>query len=316
VGDHGADVVLRNCSGRLSKKGDSDMRILCRAVAVWSLPARPSPVAALLYQAVLASIIPIALLFCVARADAGLIIGTYVHGVSNTVTDRLESLDFTPLSRTMTYDQSGASLAIIFTEASTRALKVHADVTDQSRGGFTEFTGQVVFEALPGSTATQATATLAVDIAGALEARGGANAGWSAILGFAGGSPTTLNGNNGGAAFVQVDETLSMTKTVPLNVPISFRVELRAGVFAPLATSHGIADFANSLTFNPNEFFTIHTPGVTVNSVGGDWLVNNRLPSAADAVPEPSSLALLGTGVLGLLGFRGWQRRRVGQGNC
>lgn len=290
-----------------------------RAAAVWVLLARRTSttpaglLTAFLDRAVLPSIIAFATLLCAFEAEAGLIIGTYVHGHSNTVGDRVDSLDFTPLSRTSTYDPSGTSLAIIFTEASPSALKVHADVTNQLRGGFTEFTGQVVFDALPGSTATQASATLAIDIAGALEARGAAGAGWSAMLGFAGGSPATRNGNNGDAAFVQVDETLSMTKTVPLGAPVDFRVELRAGVFAPLVNSHGVADFANSLTFNPNEFFTIHTHGVTVNSVDGDWLVNNRLPSATSAVPEPSSLALLGTGALSLAGFRGWRRRRVAE---
>ncbi len=269
--------------------------------------------ATLVGRAVLPLVAASAIVLSAERAEAGFTIGTYVHGVSNTVTDRVDSPDFTPLSRTMIYDQSGASLAIIFTEVSTRALKVHADVTDQHRGGFTEFTGQVVFEALPGSKATQATATLAVGIAGALEARGSASSGWSAILGFAGGSPTTLRGNNGDSAFVQVDETLSITRTVSLGVPVGFRVELRAGVFAPSATDHGVADFANSLTFNPNEFFTIHTPGVTVNSVDGDWLVNNQLPSAASAVPEPSSLVLLGTGALSLAGLRSWRRRRVAE---
>jgi hypothetical protein len=249
-------------------------------------------------------------------AEGGLVIGTYEHGHSNTLTNVIESDDFTPINQRIDYVNSstGQLRGFTYAEASTEALRVLVDLRGDNDGGGASISGRVAFVAMPGTTATHATVTLAVNIEGRLEHNSGGSAGWDSNMTFVAGTPaSTRNGVAGGTGlpgFEDVDEVHSVTRTVPLGVPVPFSVTFRAGVFAPLSFAHGRADFANSLRFNPDAFFTIQTPGVTANSVDGDWLVNNQLSSAAAVVPEPGSLTLLGAGVLAFAGFCRWPRRK------
>jgi hypothetical protein len=249
-------------------------------------------------------------------AEGGLLIGTFEYGHSNTLANVIESDDFTPINQRIDHFNSASQLlGFTLAEASTEALRVLVDLRGDNDGGGAAISGRVVFVAMPGTSATHATVTLAVNIEGRLEHNAGGSAGWNSIISFVGGTPPSSAGDTAGGTglpgFKDVDEVHSLTRTVQLGVPVSFAVTLQAGVFAPHHPSHhGRADFANSLRFNPDAFFTIQTPGVTANSVDGDWLVNNQLSSAATAVPEPGSVTLLGAGVLALAGFCGWPRRK------
>lgn len=95
---------------------------------------------------------------------------------------------------------------------------------------------------------------------------------------------------------------------VPLNTPLRVDASLSVLINGTLSGGGWTADFFNSLTFNPDAFFDILTPGVTANSVGVNWLVDNQLGGGVVTVPEPSTFGLFGAGLLAL-GFM--RRKRV-----
>lgn len=109
---------------------------------------------------------------------------------------------------------------------------------------------------------------------------------------------------------VVINTQVSLSGQVPTNVPVSISAILNVGITGPGAPDRIRFDFFDSLSFNPNSFFDIQTPNVTVNSVNGEWLVDNRLA----IVPEPTSLVMLIGMVVLALGHRsagGGQDRRL-----
>jgi hypothetical protein len=110
-------------------------------------------------------------------------------------------------------------------------------------------------------------------------------------------------GGKGCGAVVLDGSVTTGSVTVPLDVPIGFLLSLQvqSGAFGGSAR----AEFGNSLDL-PTGIDVFNLPvGVTANAPDSN-IINNRFVSGAAQVPEPSTLALLGSGILVL----GWVRRR------
>jgi hypothetical protein len=118
-------------------------------------------------------------------------------------------------------------------------------------------------------------------------------------------SSGVLSGLTGGPS-----SDVSVPFSVPIsgqaNTPITVEAILGINTVASLGTM-GTTDFGHTLSFAPSGPVFNLPPGWTANSISGN-IVDNRFVGAA--IPEPSSLTLLGLGSLGLIGY-GWRRRRA-----
>lgn len=110
----------------------------------------------------------------------------------------------------------------------------------------------------------------------------------------AGYSDSLLKGNGETPYLTEVDQSLSVSAWVPRGTAIEITARVVVLAAANCSACFGGAGvvhtaFGNSLDFDPEEFFTINTPGITANSPSLG-LVNNQLPNYL--VPEPASIVL------------------------
>lgn len=106
------------------------------------------------------------------------------------------------------------------------------------------------------------------------------------------------------------------TFDLPVDRPFSLFLRLRTsadiGGVAPTGFTEALArsNFGDTLSFATTGPVFDLPEGFTVNSASGQIVDNRWVGASASPVPEPSSLALLGVGMLGLLGY-GRQRRSI-----
>ncbi len=121
------------------------------------------------------------------------------------------------------------------------------------------------------------------------------------------------SGNQGGSvrSFDTNGQQININKLVstgfywvPRGEAISFSIAMSVTAFGDkINTNLGTvtSDFSDTFKLNPEEIFTIRTPGITVNSPSAG-IVNNALPAP---VPLPGALLLFLTGLLPLgMGFK------------
>ena len=192
-----------------------------------------------------------------------------------------------------------------------------------------EFTTDVVFSPTGTSTLTTIPVALNLDIVGSLS--GGFDTGldWTIFGGdltsgfsFAidsaiaeGGNPanpvppshseTNITYTSGGETLLADSDVVSATATtalftVPVGSPVPIAIALRVDGAATLGQT-GDADFLHSADFPLTNIFTL-PDGFTANDPDM-FIVNNDFVAPGSAVPEPSSLLLLLSGVSGLLAF-------------
>lgn len=174
---------------------------------------------------------------------------------------------------------------------------------------------EVIFVSAPDITTAQI--AWSADVAGTISGNSGAagsfNGGQFGAQLSIGNQTEQVDGSTvieAGDPAVNFDTQVSLFANVPTNVPVSITALLSVGHFGGALPGENIRiNFFDSLAFNPDSFFDIKTSGVTANSVDGDWLVNNQLPTANVAtIPEPATL-WSGLCLLGVAGLR--CRRRL-----
>lgn len=226
-------------------------------------------------------------------------IGTYVGFLStssNTFFPTQTSSAMDPLEATETYQLGTARESTAYARASPSSLgaSVRGYVNRRARGGFST---RVVFSSSD-PTVTTVPVILSARVHGDISAP--AN---GATLG----AQVTVHNRTDSLFDVFTTGTfgyngvVSVGVNVPVDAPVVIAADLTVGtsVATPFGPRFTDIDFANSMSFDPDSFFDIGSPGVTVNSVDGAWLVNNRLTSAV-TVSEPPAVALLGGALLGL----------------
>lgn len=119
----------------------------------------------------------------------------------------------------------------------------------------------------------------------------------------------TFNGGTGNCTVCNTTTSGSLASSMMLGtttLPLSIGFIHQTGQSADTLTFGPIAD----LTFEPNHWVSFETPGVMTVSAGAPVMSESLM--ATEHVPEPASLALLGTGLFGL-GFI--VKRRPGAAN-
>ena len=212
---------------------------------------------------------------------------------------------------------SDVTKATGFAEASQGHLGVSLDASE-SLGGLVDSVAQVntflTFTPTAGSTATSIPVQLNLGVSGDLFASGSADVSWRLFSGDFAFDYLTQVGSDPrhsavGIDFISGGESLngdvhvvsgrmqSAVVNVPVGIPVAFNLSLTVGGFGNPGSFGG--DFVHSVDFPIGaDVFTL-PDGFTVNDADL-FLVNNRFspPPADTAVPEPSTLLLLGTGLL------------------
>jgi hypothetical protein len=258
----------------------------------------------MMMQRVSHSVATLSIILSVNAAQAGTRTGFYNFGHSNTLTNVVEDDDFALNEQTVPANGIYGD-GYGYARASTTSLGIVVD-TYNAIGAVAVLSGNVIFTSTdPGATHADVTFEVAVEGIFNLTGSGG---GVSTRLWLHNLDTTeSLQAyDNGGPYFAAVAYDQSVHHAaVPLGVPVFVAAELRGGFSWGGHPVHGIVNFGKSLSFDVNSFFQINTPGVTANSVEGDWLVDNQLN-----IPEPLALPLAAIGIFGCIALQRRRRRR------
>lgn len=249
------------------------------------------------------AVLAIAFILNAGVAKGGLLVG-FTNGSDNTLTG-VEETDFFHSEISATKDLTNAfGSGVAFARAGTGSLGVKVDGY-RVHGAYAEISSLVQFSSNdPGITHTLV--TISTTVSGDVFLAGNAaNIESRLVLGS---SPINFHEVFTGTSTPNQQFIYEHALLVPLNQPVIFTASIKTELHTT-GNLFGVTDFSNSMSFNPDQFFELPA-GVTANSVGSDWLVNNRLASSNSAVPEPASLALFSTGALALAGL-GWRRRKA-----
>jgi hypothetical protein len=182
------------------------------------------------------------------------------------------------------------------------SLGAAADGYFLSGSSVAQLTSQVVFGLSDGAQpVTHANVSLIVDLHGQLIAEGATSVVSVELAIIDGGliGYEAFSQNATGFQTREIDQVVSVSAQVPIGQPITFRATLRA-IVLPTGLNGSSSQFFSTMEFDPQSFFNIQTPGVTVNSFGSDWLLNNQIVP----IREPTTLMLAAAGALGVVAIR------------